>query len=608
MLRVRIENDRQNESIEVGPGFTLLMGRRVEESVGVKAVRLIDEYCSRTQLRLSQENDGRLLIENLSTRVPLALECGRMVAPQGRLSMKTPLQISAGATRLHIEVEESSGLSGTVMIDEHLQVDRLRVISRSPASATRYSRSQREATGTFNVNNLIEWFEALVSVQRSAAGSAGFYREIADAAVQLIGLDYGLVLLRQDENWKLQAVSGVTAETAEFSRTVVQRVCEERRTFYEPIDDLGAVQSLMSLTAVVASPILAADDSVVGVVYGARLFDARRALDSSTDLNKIGISEVEAQLVQLLAASAATGLARAQKESEAARLQVQFEDFCSAEIVRELQNNPRLLEAAEREITVLFCDVRGFTRLSDRLKPQRAYEIMSDVMDGVVESVLNSNGVIIDFYGDGAAAMWNAPLEQPGHQQLALDCAGRIQRRLQSLNEKWSTQGDVALRIGIGIHSGKALVGNVGGTRRIKYGPRGLTVNLASRIEGMTKHLGADVLLSAQTVGHLDDTERRARRLGRFQVAGVETPVELYEYISGDPPPNAEIARSLYAEAVKQFECGALETASSILTKLLASVAEGSPDRPAAFLLNEIQRRLQDPADDHQPFIKLHTK
>ena len=94
--------------------------------------------------------------------------------------------------------------SGTIMLDEHLQGDRLRIVGRDPRSATRYLRIRREATGTFNVDNLIEWFEALVSVQRSAAGSAGFYREIADAMVQLMGLDYGVVLLRENGDWKLQ--------------------------------------------------------------------------------------------------------------------------------------------------------------------------------------------------------------------------------------------------------------------------------------------------------------------------------------------------------------------------------------------------------------------
>ncbi|MEZ6063209.1 MAG: adenylate/guanylate cyclase domain-containing protein [Planctomycetaceae bacterium] len=608
MLRIQIENDRQSESFEVGPGYTVLLGRRVDDSEGVKAVRLIDEFCSRLQMRLSQENDGRLLIENLSSRVPLLLDSGRTVTPQGRLSIKTPLEMTVGATRLHVDVEVSGGLSGTIMLDEHLQGDRLRIVGRDPRSATRYLRIRREATGTFNVDNLIEWFEALVSVQRSAAGSAGFYREIADAMVQLMGLDYGVVLLRENGDWKLQAVSGVREDQAEYSSTIVQQVCEQVRTFYEPLDDLGAVQSLMSLTAVVASPILATDDSVLGVLYGARLFDATRAVGGSTDLNKIGISEVEAQLVQLLAASAATGLARAKKESEAARLQVQFEDFCSAEIVRELQNNPRVLEASEREITVLFCDVRGFTRLSERLDPKLTYEIMSGVMDGVVESVMSSSGVIIDFYGDGAAAMWNAPLDQPNHHRLALECAGRIQQRLCELNRKWASKVDVTLRIGIGIHTGKALVGNVGGTRRVKYGPRGSTVNLTSRIEGLTKQLGADVLLSGQTMDRFDIPRPPARRLGRFQVAGLECPVELFECFAPDSVIHSERNIRLFEDAVKQFECGRLDVAADILNELTASLPKGATDGPAKFLLTEIARRKEAPPTEHTQFIRLSTK
>lgn len=606
MLRVHIENDQQDNRVEVNAGWIALLGRQVTADQGTHAIQLLDDYVSRQQLRLSLENDGSVLLENLSKKVPVFLESGQSIAPLGRKSVKAPICISVGETTLNLEVEESDGYSGTWLLDDQQQTEQFRSISRKRQGSMVWN-TLRESHDEPRVDSLIEWFEALISVQRSAAGSEGFYLEIADAAVQLVGLDYGLVLLLENSRWKPAAVSGIADDEVEWSNTIIERVLAERETFYEPLDeDHSGARSLMSLSAVVASPIISATDDVVGIVYGARLF---KSPSSGTDSpEQIGISEIEAHLVQLLAASAATGLARAEKEAEAAKLRVQFEEFCSAEIVTELQQNPQLLDAAEREITVLFCDVRGFTELSDRFPPKTTYEVMSDVLDGVVECVLSSNGVIIDFYGDGAAAMWNAPCEQPNHHELALECADKIQLLVHGLNAKWK-ENNIDLKVGIGINTGPALVGNVGGTRRIKYGPRGSTVNLASRIEGLTKHLGVDVLLAESTHRRFNASAILTRRVGQFQVKGIEEPVVLHERISGASEQHTPESRELFARALKEFEEGNLQAAELLFNDLTQKVPGAPTDRTAVFLKTEIRRRQSAPNDTpHYPFIRLDQK
>src|SRR5262249_56499414 len=95
----------------------------------------------------------------------------------------------------------------------------------------------------------------------------------------------------------------------------------------------------------------------------------------------LGIGPLEAQVMQVLAASVATGLSRQQHEAEAGRARVQFEQFFSAELAQELQKNPDMLSGQEREITVMFCDIRGFSRLSEKLGPQLTCELVADVMD-----------------------------------------------------------------------------------------------------------------------------------------------------------------------------------------------------------------------------------
>jgi adenylate cyclase len=469
-------------------------------------------------------------------------------------------------------------------------------------SISSFSSLAADSGDNINPVSLVEWFETLIAVQRSAVGSEGFYMEIADALVRLIGLTYGMVLLTREGGWRIVAVSGVSEKAASYSQTALNLMEQDKRTIYEPLQELGPAQSLMSLNAVVTSPIFSADNkAIIGAVYGVRVADVRKS-------QKKGISDLEAQLVQLLAASAATGLARSAKEAEAAKLRVQFEEFCSPEIVRELQRNPQLLEAADREISVLFCDVRGFSGMSEKLDPHLTFAIMTDILDGLTECVLRRNGVVIDFYGDAIAAMWNAPCAQDQHQQKALDCAMEISRQIQLINEKWSDKIPASLRVGIGIHSGSALVGNVGGHRRIKYGPRGTTVNIASRIEGLTKYLGVDVLLSGQTISRLNIDPQRILRLGEYQVVGIQTPIELYTLIKADGTAGNSSVVNQYLAALEKFEEGQIQSAMTILTQSSAEFVQSPLKTAAAFLMEELEGRVHSPQQHHIPYIRVESK
>ena len=278
----------------------------------------------------------------------------------------------------------------------------------------------------------------------------------------------------------------------------------------------------MSLECVVASPIFGPQDSVEGVVYGSR--DLRRSPSGS------GITALEAQVVQLLAGAVSAGWARLEQEAEAARLRVQFEQFFSPRLAAELERNPRLLDATEREITVLFSDVRGFSSVSERLGARQTYEMIADLLDGLTKQVLAHGGVIGDYYGDGLEAMWNAPTDQPGHALQACRAALAMQAEMPGLNDTWRREVGEPLRVGIGLHSGRALVGNAGSRRRLKYGPRGHVVNLASRVEGATKKLGVSVLVTEAVAAQVRQAaDLVLRRLGRARMAGVDEPVDLHE-------------------------------------------------------------------------------
>ena len=177
------------------------------------------------------------------------------------------------------------------------------------------------------------------------------------------------------------------------------------------------------------SPIFNNRDEVVGAVYGVRSQGLKN--------QRIGVRHLEAQLVQLLAETMTVGLERQRREAEAARTRILLEQAFSPELASQLQRNPELLEGHEREITVLFSDLRGFFEISERLGPHETYRFLGDVMNRLTEAIMSASGVIIDYYGDGLAAMWNAPTDQYNHAELACRAAHAMLAELPAINAAW---------------------------------------------------------------------------------------------------------------------------------------------------------------------------
>ena len=173
------------------------------------------------------------------------------------------------------------------------------------------------------------------------------------------------------------------------------------------------------------------------------------------------ISPLEAQLTQVLAAAVAAGLARVESEAQASRRRVQFEQFFTSDLVAALDSDPALLEGREREVTVLFADIRGFSAVSERLSPRLTCELVRDVMEHLTARIMESAGVVVDYVGDGLLAMWNAPLEQPDHAVRACRAALAMRDGLPELNRNWQDR----LRGNLGLGSASTQVWPWWGTR-----------------------------------------------------------------------------------------------------------------------------------------------
>lgn len=185
-----------------------------------------------------------------------------------------------------------------------------------------------------------------------------------------------------------------------------------------------------------------------------------------------------------------------------------FGRFVSPKVVEKLAENPeRLVLGGEtREITILFCDLRDFTSLSETMDAQALTRFMNAYLTPMTEVVLAHGGTIDKYIGDAIMAFWNAPVDDPHHARNAALCALAMSRRLDQLNEGWRREAEAAgrafapVRCGVGLATGPCCVGNLGSEQRLEYSCLGDDVNLASRIEGATKNMRVDILVSEATM------------------------------------------------------------------------------------------------------------
>jgi adenylate cyclase len=239
---------------------------------------------------------------------------------------------------------------------------------------------------------------------------------------------------------------------------------------------------------------------------------------------------VAAPLVALVFGAAGTlAVAYATDLRERRRLRAAFARFVPPEVVDDVvgQADGARLGGVERQATVLFCDLRGFTTVAETLTAEQVIALLNRYLTEMSDAILDHGGTVVSYMGDGIMAVFGAPLASDDHADRAVAAAREmLGPRLTAFN----TVAGHELKMGIGLCSGTVMSGNVGSDRRLEYTAVGDTTNTASRLEGMTRGQGVDVLIAETTKAALHDGEGGLRFVGELQVRGRDATVRAWTF------------------------------------------------------------------------------
>jgi class 3 adenylate cyclase len=644
--RLELGRCNPNESMEgtpnrliIAPPHQTTIPRRwfVVNAVGPEEVRIDNVHSAHSVL--VEDSDGPIAPGEsrvLSVSFPVSIALGEDL----RLSITNRQSLAGSGPGMH---GSSSGIRSLVADRSVLSIGGQ---PNAAYNATVLSmRPLGGGKGSLEATAVVGLLEKALSVVTAAAGSDKFLEAAVRAAVEIVGLDRAVIVGRapfeQMSARFREAFSGKERDTEEIvgqtnpgepppaeagdsehpafynrmtshgwfpwveniadhadpgsppsvSISVLKRVEELHKTqICDAKRDL-ATQSMHSLSSVVAAPILDRQQRLVAVLYGDRWLMLGMDHDE--------VTELEALLLDVLAGAVAGGIARQEEERSRAGLS----EFFSPRVASMLVDRSDLLTGRDAQVSVLFCDVRGFSAFSEKFGARRTIAWINDVLTELSQCVVDRDGVLVDYVGDELFAMWGAPEAQDDHAQRALEAALEMLQAVDRLRVRCNQDFGCDLDVGIGINSGPARVGNVGSRLKFKYGVLGHTVNIGSRLQGACKHLGVRCIASSATVESLRD-RFSTRLLAELRVAGISETQQVFECV-----PNADeqwnLFRDEYEAALLDFQAGRPGETVHRLGRLLQSHPS---DRPSAILLGKAARLLTNPKMDFDTIWEMESK
>lgn len=273
------------------------------------------------------------------------------------------------------------------------------------------------------------------------------------------------------------------------------------------------------------------------------------------------------------------------RDRQASALKRAFNRYVAPEVVaRIVERGGEPLAGAQKDVTILFTDVRNFTTISETLAPAQLVELLNAYFTPMTACVTSREGTLDKFIGDALMAFWNAPLDVENHQQKAVEAALAMQRTLARLRPFFQEKFGVEVRIGAGINCGPVHVGNMGSSELLDYTCIGDNVNLASRLEGLCRAYGCDIVVSG-AVAEACGPELYFRQLDRVRVKGKKSGVDIFTPLPDAPD---EARERMWNEALDRYFQGDFAGAQALFSRL----AEYADMRTAALLLAARARDL----------------
>jgi adenylate cyclase len=282
-------------------------------------------------------------------------------------------------------------------------------------------------------------------------------------------------------------------------------------------------------------------------------------------------------------------------ERQERRLRAAFKQYLSPTLVEQVVRDPSLLRLGgeQKELTVLFADLRDSTRLASALAPARFALLLNEVAAVLTEALFDQAGMLDKFTGDGLLAVFGAPLPQPDHALRACRAALAMQAQMQPLQARWARPDLPPLEVGIGINSGPMIIGNMGSKERFNYTVIGDEAHLGARLEAANKDFRTRILISEATWRQVSD-RLAARELDVVTFRGIDRPVAVFELLGERPLPGDQARRvELFAAALAAFRGGQWGSAQARFAQVLALTPE---DRPSELYLERCRARLALPA------------
>ena len=446
-------------------------------------------------------------------------------------------------------------------------------------------------------DRLASWLNMMLQVFQDTAGRQEFFDRAAASMVRVLELDTAAVLFCSGDEWEVKAASnreGDVSSDWQPSRSVLNRVRVGKQAVRQVPVMGDAAQSLMNVVQLVAAPVLDPAGEVIGAVYGDRRLEL---IESRSEF-----SDIETMFVELIASGVATALARLEQEREVVKAQIRFEQFFTPELASRLEADPNLLEGRNADVSLMFADIRGFSRIAERIGPAQTIKWINGVMDDLSDFVTDYQGVIVDYIGDEIMALWGAPEIQPNHAELSVRSALGILEALPLISQKWEAEIGEPLKVGIGINSGPAQVGNTGSNRKFKYGPLGNTVNVASRLQNATKQVKMDLLVTKATAQQLP-SDIALRKVCQVRFVNVTRPETIYQVLTAEQA--ASGIKEPYETGLDMFEAGDFSAACQQLANIINQYPD---DGPTLLLLARAVDALRNDELKHDPVWTLNHK